>query len=226
MIKEMVEKLLPLENCVWDSYALRKEPLIGKITPEQQTEFTIKARQSGVSIARQLKELHNGVSPAELAELAGLLGVKINRIPSSDGGNYTMFACFHEPDQIFIYQATVENTEHMIEIQGLSDLLEHVRVEDVLIAHELYHFFECRHPDLYTNQRVLTLWKIGKLIYTSRVSCLHEIAAMSFTQELLGLSYSPYVYDVVLLYAQNKRMSKKLYESICGIDAQKEVLQG
>jgi hypothetical protein len=211
MIKEMLQNLLLLEPPFWDSYAMRREPLIGRISAEQKIEFTEQANRCGKFLADEVYEMYGKIRPEAYAQK---LGLTVEHISGKDDGNYTMFACFNEPDHISVFQETIKQTDLLIEEQGLAELLGKVHTEDILIAHELYHYFECARPELYTNRRLLKLWKIGRLQNLSKVVSLQEIGAMAFAQQLLQLPYSPFVFDVLLLSSQNKRLAKKLYESI------------
>jgi hypothetical protein len=209
MIQKMLQDLTALDNSVWDSYALRREPLIGKLTAEQKKEFAANAHACGEKLAEEVLRLAPGMQPEVYAKKLGLI-VEHDR----KSGDDRLFACFSEPDHLTVFQRIVDAAEKMVEEQGLSEILGNVRLEDVLIAHEIYHYFEFSRPDLYTSQKLLCLWKIGKLQNRAKLVSLQEIGAMAFAQHLLHLPYSPYIFDVLLLYSQNKRMAKELYDSI------------
>ena len=207
----MLRDLVPLDDLFWDAYAMRREPLIGRISAAQARQFAENARRCGEELADEFAASGGKSAPEECAKR---LGLTVEHLAGSDDGSYTMFACFREPDRISVFQDTVDRTGKLIGEEGLSGLLGGARPEDVLIAHELYHYFECARPELYTNQKLLCLWKIGKLRNCSKVVSLQEIGAMAFAKRFLGLAYSPFVFDVLLLYSQNKRLAKNLYEDI------------
>lgn len=210
MIETMLQDLIGLDGDVWDSYALRREPLIGKITEEQKREFMRSAHACGEELAGKILRENPGVQPEAYA---GTLGLTVEHV-TGDGADPAMFACFTEPDRITVFRRTAELAEQLVAEKSLASLLGAVRLEDVLVAHELYHYFEFSMPGLYTGRKLLRLWKIGRLQNWSRLVSLQEIGAMAFAQRLLGLPYSPYVFDVLLLYSRNRRMAKELYESI------------
>jgi hypothetical protein len=220
MIADMLRDLLPLDDPFWDAYAMRREPLIGRISEAQAREFAENARRCGEELAIEAAASGGNARPEDRAKR---LGLTVEHKAESDGGGYTMFACFQEPDRITVFQETVDRAEKLIEEENLSGLLSGAHPEDVLIAHELYHYFECARPELYTNQKLLCLWKLGKFQNRSQVVSLQEIGAMAFAKRLLGLPYSPFVFDVLLLYAQNKRLSKNLYEDIMKHAGRKEL---
>lgn len=209
MIRTMLQDLIGLDDGVWDSYALRRDPLVGRLTREQKTEFTQNARRCAEELAEEVLRLSPGVKPESYAKK---LGLTVEFCAESDDD--TLFACYTEPDHITVYQSTVDTADRIIEEQGLRDLLGGVCLADTLIAHEIYHFFEFSRPGLYTSQKLLCLWKIGKFENRSRLVSLPEIGAMAFARRLLNLPYSPFLFDVLLLYSTNKRMARELYESI------------
>ena len=93
-------------------------------------------------------------------------------------------------------------------------LLEKDRLFNVLLAHELFHAVEEQHADeIYTRTEKVELWR-KPFSNRSSIACLSEMAAMAFARELLGLDCSPYMLDVLLVYAYDKEAAWGLYEEI------------
>jgi hypothetical protein len=84
----------------------------------------------------------------------------------------------------------------------------------MLLAHELFHAMQLRSPDLYVNRKHIRLWKIGPFERYSALLSLEEVAAMAFAETLLGLTYTPYVYDVLMLLPQATMEARKLYDRL------------
>ena len=136
-------------------------------------------------------------------------------IKDSEGAdNYIMFACYNSPNKITIFNSNVIKVEKLINEENLQDVLGYVDVEKVLIAHELFHHIEENDKDIFTRREKITLWKIGNYEYKSHMVALGEIAAMAFAKEMLGLSYNPYVFDVIMLYPHARENADKLYKEI------------
>jgi hypothetical protein len=75
-------------------------------------------------------------------------------------------------------------------------LLGEATVEDVLIAHELYHHLEAtRAVTPIARRHQATLFQIGKWRWRTGIAALAEIAAGAFAQGLLGLPCHPKVLD-------------------------------
>ena len=218
MIRTWIETLVTLPNSVWDAYAFAREPLAGKITSAMRLEFAEKSRLCGLNYANTVD-----FTPGEddLAELIRSKGVKVEFQNSKSGGAYSFFAKFTVPDEISIYSASAMATDALIESEELCDLLGDVKTADVLLAHEFFHFFEFSDPDSYTLQKHLLLWKLGPLKNESTVGALEEIGAMAFAQKLLNLPYSPYIFDVLMLYPANQQRAKAVYDAIIAISESK-----
>lgn len=221
MIREMIKNLRYLPNSFWDEYAFRNELLIDKISPEEKQEFTEKTHQCGKDLADEILSANPDMSPSLLANS---LGLNVSYIDEPFSSEYVMFACFNEPNNVRILNDIIEKSKIIIRDNDLYELLSHVDIGEVLMAHEIYHYLEYTMPNLYTSQKLLTLWRLGKFKYKSKVLCLNEIGAMAFTQKFLDLPYSPYIFDLLFLYTQNKQMAKELYENIMDLATEKEII--
>lgn len=216
MLYEMLNTLTKVPEKVWDVYALRHEPLLGKLTPPLRAQLLELAHNTGVRLAGKAAREHPGMRPGEILKA---LGVKVVLRPESDEGARTIFACYEEPDTVTVWTRTVERAKEALREADGMRLLEGAELQDILLAHELYHYYEYTRKDLPTSQKLLTLWKIGSFAYKSKVVSLGEVGAMAFAKELLHLSYSPYLLDVILLYPGNQHLSKQLYDYIVGLSA-------
>ena len=91
--------------------------------------------------------------------------------------------------------------QELIRRERLEGLLGKKAVEDVLLAHELFHVTEYRKKDtIYTRTEKVELWR-KPFSNRSRMICL-------------GIPYTPYVLDVLLMYGYDKEAATALYEEI------------
>ena len=97
-------------------------------------------------------------------------------------------------------------------------LFSDINIEELLLAHEIFHFIEENDDDIFTRTEKIRLWKIGPIKNDSNIVCLGEIAGMAFAKELLKISYSPYILDVFLVYLYNIQASYGLYKEIMSIN--------
>ena len=108
MLTEMIKKLLEVPENVWDIYALRGEPLKNKIPEEELPVYLELAHRTGKELAARVRAEYPGQSPEQICEA---LKLRLNRIEEKDGGPYTMFACYTEPDRIDLYMGSIASLE-------------------------------------------------------------------------------------------------------------------
>ncbi len=204
MLEQMLTELLALPAATWDAYAFYHEPLKGKLQGETGQALLAKAKTCGQTLAQQARQAYPTQSCREIL-LA--LGAELICEEQPNDGSYTMFACFTEPNTVTLYQKNLTDAAEALAAHHCGQLLGDTALSEVLLGHELFHWYEYHQPALFTNQKVLPLWKLFGYTYTSKVTALGEAAAMAFTQALLALPYSPYLLDVVLLYQSNPQMA-------------------
>ena len=209
---KMAARLARVEDAVWDRYQLRKEPLEGRLTPEQRVRFSDLAHRTGIDLARRVRADHPGIS---VRELLSMYHVRLETPDAPDQGVYHMFASFTEPDLVTLYESTALEAQQALTDTGA--LPGGTPLTEVLLAHELFHVLAYQTP-LPTDEKLLELWKLGPLRVRSRVMVLSEMAAMVFARELLKLPYSPNALDVILLYPQDPPAARRIYESIVALE--------
>jgi hypothetical protein len=103
----------------------------------------------------------------------------------------------------------------LLDPQVLEVLTEELDICRLLLSHELFHFVEEKYKqEIFTQTEKVRLWSLGFLHNDSIVIALSEIAAMGFAKELMGLSYSPYLMDVFLVYGYSPQEASGLYEEM------------
>ncbi|MCD8197146.1 MAG: hypothetical protein LUE24_08330 [Lachnospiraceae bacterium] len=220
MLKEWCDDLLSLGDDVWGAYAYAKEPLRGRLSREDYQEFYRKAAACGREEAQKLMERYGS---GDCEKLAAGLGITIERLPMPSGMGLITFACYYEPDRIELYEDNAREVQSLLEAAELNDRLGNTSVEDMLLAHELFHVVQSREKTLYINEKHIRLWKLGPILRDSRLVSLEEVAAMEFARTLLNMDYSPYVYDVLMLLPRDPEQAQRLYQKLMRL---KEELDG
>ncbi len=210
-LRPLAEELCALTEEDWALYVFEGDPLSGKLTREQKLDYAAKAAACGQKMAEKLAR---DQGPLPVAERIAALGGRLDIPPEETGGPLPLFASFTEPDLVTIYPGNARRTDDLRREEGLEDLLGPVPTGEVLLAHELFHLLEYRDPGIYTRQKHLLLWRLGRWENRSAIFCLSEMAAMAFAQRLSGLACSVYVLDVVMLYVSNPQLALKKREDI------------
>lgn len=216
----MVEHLLTLDDTAWHLYAWSRDPLEGRFSREQKLAYGLKAAACGRSEARQFP------GETDVWDIAARMGLKVSAPQVPGGGGHVIFAQYQEPDSVTIFMDSVKRARKLIREEKLEGLLGDRALEDVLLAHELFHVTEYRKKDaIYTQTEKVELWK-KPFSNRSRILCLGEIAGMEFARCLTGITCTPYVLDVLLMYGYDKEAATALYEEIAAFAGNGEGKEG
>lgn len=221
-VKQMVSELIGLDEIQWGRYAFCHEPLERKFTDSQKEEYTGKAFSCGRQEAREIRGKYPSLS---LREIVKECGFTLDTPDLPTGGGHVIFAQYTEPDEILIFRDCVKKAARLIEREKLEHYFTEEKIEELLLAHELFHGIEYqKKKSIFTQTERIELWR-KPFSNRSRIICLSEMAAMAFAGELAQSSFSPYVLDVFLMYSYNKEAACALYEEImeeAGAEKRKE----
>lgn len=213
MIARWMEECRGFAPGVWGEYALRRDPQFQKL--RNDTGYYIEnANACGRAVAERTAQSHPGLGMRPLAEV---LGLKVEDMPPFALPGYYQFAEFEEPGTVRVSQPLVGLAEELAEQEQIGFL--HRPLEDHLLAHEIFHFLEMRDNTLFTRTETVETLRIGPVRRTSGIRSLGEIAAMQFAQTILGLDYSPFLMDILLLYPKEPKAAGQLYEEVAAIAA-------
>lgn len=212
-IGDMLEDLAEIPPEEWVTYAFSREPLNGKFKEEQRREWMKKSLECGREYAKKVCREYKSSDPKILADA---MGMDISYPEFPDKTDRVLFAEYRVPDKICIYMDGVKKAEKLFEIPEVSRVLsENLDVGRLLLSHELFHCVEERYKrEIFTQTERVRLWSLGVFHNDSNVIAFSEIAAMGFAQEIMGISYSPYLMDVFLVYGYSPEEASGLYEEM------------
>lgn len=215
-VQEMLQNLIGIDDEVWGEYGFRREPLRGKFSEEERAILIHKANECGKKCARSIRKQYGQVNVYTLAEK---LGLEVDYPERPNGGGHIIFAQFVEPNRVTVFKDSVNKAAQLVEEEKLSEIFAHINIEEILLAHEIFHFIEEKDKEIFTRTETIRLWKVGPIKNDSIIVCLGEIAGMAFAKELLQMSYSPYILDSFLVYLYHPQAAYGLYEEVMGIKA-------
>ena len=189
-IKEMLQKLIMIDDEKWGYYAFRREPLKGKFSEDDKLILINKANECGKKYAQKIREQYSNMNTYDIAKEMGL---EVDYPDRPNGGGHIIFAQFVEPNKVTVFKDSINKAEELITSKKLAGLFSDINIEELLLAHEIFHFIEENDDDIFTRTEKIRLWKIGPIKNDSNIVCLGEIAGMAFAKELLKISYSPSV---------------------------------
>lgn len=208
MLKQYVEELLSLEPSAWERAAYIHEPQAKHLSAEQKHSLLIQAQACGKQTAADLREKYGSCS---IEQLIGFCGGCIHEQYDPPDPYYSLFACFEKPNRITVNMASVAKSEQLMKDYQLEPLIGKISIRDLLLSHELYHLLESRKGKAsFIQQRHACVAHLGRFRLMRKVDCLEEIAAMALATELLQLSCSPYIFNVLMLYAFYPQQAAKM----------------
>ena len=211
-LAEMLDVLTALPDEVYGRYAFHREPLRGKVPEAERDRLILHCQAEGDRCAHELREEFGSLRPSELA---AHLHLSVDRPVTPVGGGRVLFAEFEEPDKIRVYQSAVSRAREAIAEQGLEAYFHGIDIEEILIAHELYHWVEQRYAhQLFSRNHTITLWTLGPYRHTAHLACLSEITAMRFAKALTGLPCSPFFLDMFISYTYQPEAGAMLYHEL------------
>lgn len=214
-IGEMLEKLMSLDDARWGMYAFSRDPVEGKFSTGEKRVYAQKANACGHEEAVCLKSNGGGYTPEDIA---GKLGAAIVEKNAPAGGGHVIFAQYEETGTVILFKDCLDQLDRIR--QGYPDVPfpNREEVRSILLYHELFHHIEHKKKNsIYTQTEKVELWK-KPFSNRSRILALSEIAAMAFAREMAGAGYSPFILDVLLVYAYNREAASALYEEILDME--------
>lgn len=213
-LEALAESLTVIPEEKWGRYAFSRDPIDRRFSPEERVEMTQLAMACGEHYAQEALQQGFG-SPKALAEELGVVVRYPFRPSGALEGSRVLFAQYTSPNKIDIYTDCTQRADEALSRPDVAAILGPVRVEDVLLCHELFHYYEHRdRKTIYTETARKNIPLFGLIPNRTRVLCLGEIAAMRFAQMMLDLPYSPYVFDVLLAYLYSPQTACNLAAEI------------
>jgi hypothetical protein len=181
--------------------------------------MTLKAVSSGKEWALRMIAETGAKSPPAMLEALGLSLVEND--DDMRGGGRPLYAQFVPERRIEIMTQPISIYSSMFEKfnNEANELFPPpAQVRELLLGHELYHYVEeCHKNEIYSRTETIQLWKFLWITNNSTIRAISEIAAMSFTKTLNGISYSPFILDVLLFYGYDKKRAENVFKRIMRI---------
>lgn len=174
---------------------LKSDLHAARLDDRAQRAAVIDALADGTAAARNLRKRFPGLSPRRIA---GELLVPVTTTDDDPMvGSIWRFAEYRpRPPRVLLYTRGLAPVERALARAPAARLLGEATVEDVFVAHELYHHTEATRAEKPIARRhQVTLFQIGKWRWRTGIATLSEIAAGSFAQALLDLPCHPKVLD-------------------------------
>lgn len=208
MLTHLKEDLFSIPDSFWGFYSLKRDPVFSKLPPERIPEYINHSVQCGSREAISLKMTAGSLS---MRELCAHFHLQLSYDTSENGGYPIIFAQFTEPDRITV---SADALSRMDALGIWPSLSPGVSFEDIILAHEFFHYIESRKAKtIYTRTEKIQLWR-KPFSNRSGIHALSEIAAMAFAREYLQLDFLPFALDPLMLFLYDEDGGKELYDEI------------
>lgn len=195
-IRDEVLSLLTLSDEEAGYGVLNADPMARSLSEEQKWETV---RRSILCAEEEYGRLVRELGVGRPSAYAFALEIDLVRETTEPSVFFPYFALYRSrPPSITIAQAAILMTRKIISEQGLELSLGKVDLEELAIAHEVFHHIEHIHPDIYTVKAKLDVVWLAGIHHKQHLNASGEIAGRHFSKLLTGLSYSPRVFEVVL----------------------------
>lgn len=189
-------KALP-DSVFWEECFSRNR-ITKKYTPKKMLALGQMASDCGEEYAEKYRgELADG----SMLELCRKNGITVRELTIPQSPAMELFGLFESPNTISIRADLLQECDDYVKAAGISAVLDGVSCGEVLLAHEFFHFLECKYEACiftctYTEPQ-------GLFAVPRNVPPLGEIAAMSFAKHLFRLSWNPFMLDCVMMIMDN-----------------------
>lgn len=204
----LLERLLPLPAAAFWRECFSRSAATRSLPPDRLRELGRRADSCGRAAAKPYIER---AGTRDLDALCAAEGLILQEMEEPQPAGQEIFALFEEPATIYLRSDLMRQTEDRIRGGGWERLLGRHPIRDILLAHEFYHVLESRDPALFT---VAHRENAGWLKLPRQLQPLREIGAMAFADELLGLGYSPFVLDCVMLGPEHRQAAEQIAQRL------------
>ncbi len=200
---------------------LKQDPLYSFLDERKIGDIIDQAIHYGKQAA---KKMEVSKSPAQMIDQVIHSGVRIRFTQKATQHNQSIRAQYRTtPPTIDVYRHSLQELMRFFQKTGF-----HVRQEEIItlhVVHEWFHHMETSHwgrTDLKLPQVSVPLW--GPIYKRRPLKRLREIAAHAFTQEIMGLPWSPLLLDHLLLLIQHGQSKQQIREHFSHLNSQYQML--
>lgn len=196
VFEKLLDQTLQLPEKAFQIDMLFRDPIFQRIPQNEWMNLIQKSEQIGIDYASKINTF-SGNWENLFAKYQ--INYKEMDIPTSP--ERVLFAQFVEPDELTVFTDTIKKYAILNKEKWVPDYMDASTLKNTLLAHELFHFFEFHDKKTIAtkNYQIIT-HKLGIFKLKAVPISMSEIAAMSFAKRYLQLSFSPNVFDILLVY--------------------------
>ncbi|HIY18819.1 MAG TPA: hypothetical protein IAA44_05400 [Candidatus Blautia avistercoris] len=195
-LKEILNLCVKAEDKIWAGLSLDSDFMSKHMEQKDRDKVIEGSIGCGTDWAVRIREKYPVQTAVNIIKHMGIL----YHLESYDkpGKNQMIFFAQYKDGQIYISRERTEEIREMVKQYQLKEILGEFEPEEVLAAHELFHYMESQNPDILTRN-----FKIKGCGLFRKEGCPYmasEIGAFAFARELCGISFHPRILEIIALY--------------------------
>ncbi|HIU76918.1 MAG TPA: hypothetical protein IAC62_13615 [Candidatus Pelethocola excrementipullorum] len=214
-MRETMAKCLSLSDESWMNYLLKQDLYYHRYDKNQCDAIV----DDGEARGRRKAEFilgNSGFSGDNLKEFTEDLGVKVQLVSdeqfaAAKGIHFAQY-CNKE---IMVSKDMVKAIAKGLRMCEID--LDEQKVFNILLSHELYHYYEEEDSELELDSLKLKVQILPFLNRRISPSSAGEIAAFSFARTLMKLSFHPCLLEVAGLWKKKPELAHSMVRNICGV---------
>lgn len=213
MKRDVIKEIFEVPDEKWWESIFRRDPMYHRLDNTQKAYFIDYGLKSGLKYAAETQERYQS---KQLREIVESLGIEVIQKTTYGVDGLLVFAQFSAPKTITLFMNNLELFEDFIKKEQINNFPVSLNLEELLIAHELFHYFEENDPNLRHTDIRFESFRFGPIKLTSKLIAVSEIAAMSFARKLTNTSVNPCVLDILLQLPHNYERAVKNLSMVSG----------
>lgn len=192
----------------WASLQFALDPLRGKAPAGQEGKLLAAALACAAWQAEQLHSRYGRKAPSAIAADYGLTVLHAKEV----AGSRPILSMYDPAERtITLYEKSLRLLRTAL--SRFNDWQSY-SLDEVAIAHELYHHLEEVGPRLFTAHHSIVLWQVGNFAYRSRFPSLSEIGAFHFSKLICNLPFHPMALSLLALYKTKPDEADRLLDKM------------
>lgn len=202
LLMDTALRALRVEDDKWYQEKLKNDIRNCSLSEVVEMEVIHNSIHTSNQMASRIINTYGPVLPTELANALNISIVNVNE----EIDNNFLYLALYDPNnrRIVINDAVLAMVQHFLVIYELNELTS---VEDLLnsaLYHEIFHSLEDGTPGIYTRSKMIKRKLVGLITYQRGLDGASEIGAIHFSKVMLGLDYSPCIFEKYILFMMNQ----------------------
>lgn len=195
-IRSIINSLMENDDEFWYEYTLKKEVYSTKLQPLEVKDIIIKSIKTAETVKIGLDNIYKNIDPSLYIDKFNL---KLERV--DDVINEYLYIALYSSSskKITINEGVLKLISKFIINNGLEDIIRIDEIEKTAVMHELFHHIEDETPGIYTRSKMLQRKMFNVFDYKRGMRSSSEIGAIHFSKLTRGLTYSPCIYEILVL---------------------------